>query len=138
MKSEQEKPSDVERDLPVQPVVGCLGAIALGIAGALVVFLALKLAIQGEVRLGGDQLNHRRVWLVTGADNAGLAYESNHIVEGSRSGGQACVRTEVTFLFWRRDETARPVEYCECYTKQGESWQNTGVCDSVQPGGDEG
>lgn len=128
MKDDQEKPPQSDRDLPVPPVVGCLGAIALGIAGALVVFFALKLATQGEVRLGGDQLTHRRVWLVTGADNAGLAYEWNRIVSGSRSEGEACVRTEVAFLFWRRDETARPVEYCECYTKQGESWQSTGSC----------
>ncbi|MDX1601104.1 MAG: hypothetical protein R3191_06280 [Anaerolineales bacterium] len=136
MNTDQEQEARPDRDLPVPPVVGCLGAIALGIAGALVVFFALKLAVEGEVRLGGDQLTHRRVWLVTGADNAGLAYESNRIVRGSRAEGEACVRTDVNFFFWRSDETARPVEYCECYVQQGQSWENTGPCDSAEPEGE--
>lgn len=126
---------DSDRDLPVSPAVGCLGALALGILGALVVFSGLKLAVQGELRLGGGDLTPRRAWLVTGPDNAGLAYESSRIVTGSRTEGEACVHTAVSFFFWRRDETAQPVDFCECYQRQGETWQYSGTCELEDAGG---
>lgn len=132
MESNEEGRSSSEEDLPVHPALGCLGAVALGLLGALIVFTSAKLLFQRELSLGGGQLTPRRLWLVSEADNAGFALEAARIVEGSRSGGEVCTQTNVVFLLWRSDETAKPVEYCRCYERQGESWIELGSCETVR------
>lgn len=121
-----------EEDLPVHPALGCAGAIALGLLGATIVFFGAKLLFQRELPLGGGQLTPRRLWLVSEADNAGLALQTARIVEGSRAAGGVCTQTNVAFLLWRSDETAKPVRYCQCYERVDDLWLEIGPCESAR------
>lgn len=128
---EEEVATQRNRELPFSPAVGCLLSIGIGLLAAFIVFQGLKLVRQGELSLGGGELTPRRMWLVSGPDNAGLAYESSAVTRGSRAGDSVCVRTKVRFFLWRSDDSARPASYCECFERQGDDWLSTGACDAA-------
>lgn len=131
LNQEEAVPTQRKRELPFSPAVGCLLSIGIGLLAAFIVFQGLKLVRQGELSLGGGELTPRRVWLVSGPDNAGLAYESSAVTRGSRADDSVCVRTKVRFFLWRSDDSARPASYCECFERQGDDWLSVGACESA-------
>jgi hypothetical protein len=117
----------------ISPALGCLLSVLLGLVGVLIVFQTAKLATQGEIRIGGTEVTPNRIWLVREGANRGLGWSSSRVVEGSRAGPEMCVATSVSFLLWRKDGTAVPVDFCECYEQQGSSWQLLGGCEEAGP-----
>lgn len=117
-------------DLPISPGLGCLVSLLAGLIGALIVFQTIKLAAQGEIRLGGGELTPNRIWVVREGDIQGLGWSTGRVVAGSRSGPRVCVRTKVSFLLWRADGPAQPADFCDCFQRSGGGWQPAGACPS--------
>ncbi len=112
----------------ISPAVGCALSVLLGLVGVFLVFQIGRLAVEGEVRFGGTELTPNRIWLVRDGGNRGLGWSLSRVVEGSRTAPEMCVATKVSFLLWRDDGTAVPVDFCECYRRSEAGWQLLGNC----------
>lgn len=122
--------------LPVSPAIGCLAALLLSLLGVLLIFLVVKLMVEGELRMGGGPLTPNRVWLLREGDNRGFGWSSGRVLDELSDDNRRCVDTSVRYLLWRSDETAQPVDYCECYLRAGDGWQYEGVCPEGNQGGE--
>lgn len=120
---------DRQRTLPVPPALGCAFSVLLGLAGVAITFVVLSLAFRGELRLTGEQLTERRIWLIREQGEFGLGLSNTRVVNGSEDSGQACVATKVRFLMLRSEQPVLPADYCECYQQMDGSWQSIGECE---------
>lgn len=124
--------SGVAEDLPFSPVIGCLLALAVGLAGAFLAFQIVKLVAQGELRYGGPPMAPNRIWYVQEAETAGFFLATNRVISGSLQQDELCVRTRVRSLLWRDQGEAAIDGYCLCYQKAETGWRQLGSC---PPGG---
>lgn len=115
-------------DLPFSPMLGCLIALLVGLAGAFVVFQLVRLVYFGELRFGGPALAPNRLWLVREADNAGLFLSNSRVISGAMNEQEVCIRTSIRSVQWRHDESQQVAGYCLCYMKAAGSWQQQGSC----------
>jgi hypothetical protein len=122
-------------ELPVPPWVGCLASVLVGLVAVVFVFQVGKLLAQGDLRWGGGSLTPTRLWLVQEGSNSGVGFSTAHVVDGSIDSPTVCVETRVRFLLLRSDGTAKPVTYCQCYRRSGDSWQGAGACPGAAEGG---
>jgi len=111
---------------------GCIVALILWFAILLTPCFFIVLAAQQEISIStgsapGQQI---RVWLVSEADQRGLALSTGSMRQIGEN--TICVQTEVRFLLWAG--SAEPINYCECYERasSADSWSatttTTGIC----------
>jgi len=115
--------------LPVPPAVGCLASILVGLLAVAVLFSAMRLVRDGELRYGGP-LTPVRLWLVNDAGNQGVAFSTAAYSDERYGLDGVCVLTQVRFLLWRQDGSGASIEYCECYQVVSQGWQYLGSCPS--------
>ncbi|MEP7290399.1 MAG: hypothetical protein ABI835_01395 [Chloroflexota bacterium] len=112
--------------------VGCIAALVVWFAVLLLPCFLIVLAVQQEIVIstGSAPGQQTRLWLISEADERGLAYSSTST---QQSGENAlCVQTDVRFFLWTG--SAEATSYCECYQRSatGDPWSFTesisGVC----------
>lgn len=122
--------SEGEDRLPFSPLVGCLLAIVIALAGGFFVLQIGRLMYFGEIRFGGPDLNPNRIWLVRESENAGISISRTKVISGSLDDEQVCLRTRIRSIFWRRDDSPPIAGYCLCYQRANDAWSQTGDCPS--------
>jgi hypothetical protein len=97
---------------------GCVVSVLVWLCVMTVPFLALLLAVQGELTWRRGPFVEDRVWLVGAEaggrpqDASGIGYSSARVIS-EQAAGPVCVRTRVYFFLWRgRSES---VAFCDCY-----------------------
>jgi hypothetical protein len=115
---------------------GCAAWALVWLCVMTVPFLALLLAMRGELTWRRGGFVEDRLWLVnaeTGVGNgsaSGIGYSATRVVSDQiAADGRLCVRTNVYFLLWKGKSEG--VTYCECYVKrpaEGGSYESDGNC----------
>ena len=102
---------------------GCLIGVLVWLCVMAVPFLALALAMRGELAWRRGEFVEDRVWLVNaetgfGAPGAsGIGYSAARVVsDQTAADGPVCVRTRVYFLLWKGESEG--VSFCDCYAKR--------------------
>jgi hypothetical protein len=82
--------------------------------------LVIVLATRGEISIstGSAPDQELRIWLVMEARSRGLGVSNASLHEQDSA---TCVQTDVQFWLWQGSEA--PTSYCECYTREGESYR---------------
>jgi hypothetical protein len=119
--------------LPFSPAVGCLASIVIGLLAAGLLFNALRLARDGELRFG-DSPTAPRLWLVNEAGDQGVGISTAEVLSRDFQGAGICLTTRVRFLLWRQAGADTSIDYCDCYQPAGNGWQFAGRCPAeLQP-----
>ena len=116
-------------ELGISPAAGCLLSLFLGMTMVALFYLALTLAMRGELHLQRGALGGIRLWLVREEANQGLGISSTRVRSGSESQGQVCLETRVRFLLWQQSEEVDNPRYCECFQQLDERWELVGDCE---------
>lgn len=95
---------------------GCIIALLIWFAILLLPCFLVVLAVQGEITVstGGAPGQQTRLWLISEADERGLAISSASVTQTEPNA--LCVQTDVRFLLW--SGKAEPSVYCECYVRE--------------------
>jgi len=113
---------------------GCVAGVLVWLCVMTVPFMALLLAIRGELTLRRGDFVEDRLWLVnaeTGVGKgiaSGIGYSTTRVVsDQTAADGPVCVRTNVYFLLWQGQSES--VTFCECYvTTEGGGYASQGSC----------
>ncbi len=120
----EEPVPEVRRRSPLRRA-GCIIALVIWFAILLLPCLMITLAVQQEIVIttGGAPGQQIRVWLISEADQRGLAISTASAQQSSPDA--VCVQTNVRFLLWAGK--ADPLSYCNCYQRADASapWSET-------------
>lgn len=121
---------------PVRPK-GLLRRISCGLGLVIWAILILSpcafilIATQRDItiRLGDLPGQALRIWLIEEVGERGIGI-STPLVIGDPASGTACVQVSSRFILWMGQ--GEPATVCECYARQGETWEyllgTAGVC----------
>jgi hypothetical protein len=90
--------------------------------------MAGLLAVRGDIVMERDALRQTRLWLVHEEGDRGVGLSTTRYANGNASSDTACVETRVRFLLWQSKRGAQNTRYCECYHRDGNTWQLSGAC----------
>jgi hypothetical protein len=113
---------------------GCVLSVLVWLCVMTVPFLALRLAMRGELAWRRGDFAEDRLWLVnaeTGLGQgraSGIGYSATRVVSDQRAAdGPVCVRTNVYFLLWKGQ--GDNATFCECYLlREGGDYEPQGNC----------
>ena len=103
------------------PRKGCTLSLFLALVGAALLLFVFVLTLQGEVRIGNNQSNNFRIWLVRESSNQGIGVSRTRVAPSTPTDTTGfCQETAVQFFLWRSAGDIQNTTYCECYTAQGD------------------
>lgn len=113
---------------------GCALWVLIWLCVMTVPFLALLLAMRGELTWRRGDFVEDRLWLVnaeTGVGKGsanGIGYSATRLISGQTGDiSPVCVRTNVYFLLWKGQ--SERVTFCECYVPaEGGGYESHGNC----------
>jgi hypothetical protein len=113
---------------------GCVVSVLVWLCVMTVPFLALLLAMRGELTWRRGEFVEDRLWLVnaeTGIGRgsaSGIGYSASRVISDDRAAdGPVCARTSVYFFLWQGKSES--VSFCECYQPvEGGGYEAQGNC----------
>lgn len=115
---------------------GCLIGVLIWLCVMALPFLALALAVKGELAWRRSEFVEDRLWLVnaeTGLGSrgaSGIGYSAARVVsDQTAADGPVCVRMSIYFLLWEGESEG--VTFCDCYVKRaaaGGGYEPSGSC----------
>jgi hypothetical protein len=113
---------------------GCAAAVLVWLCVMTIPFLALWLAVKGELTWRRGEFVEDRLWLVNAESGighggaSGIGYSSTRALSGQTAADSpVCVRTRVYFLLWKGK--SENVTFCDCYTPvEGGGYEAHGSC----------
>lgn len=115
---------------------GCAIWVLIWLCVMTVPFLALLLAMRGELTWRRGDFVEDRLWLVNAESGVGkgsangIGYSTTRTISGQTDDvSPVCVRTNVYFLLWKGQ--SERVTFCECYAKrpaEGGGYESHGSC----------
>ena len=113
---------------------GCVAAVLVWLGVMTIPFLALLLAVKGELTWRRGDFVEDRLWLVNAESGIGhggangIGYSSARVLsDHTAADGPVCVRTRVYFFLWKGQ--SENVTFCDCYTLvEGGGYEPHGSC----------
>ncbi len=115
---------------------GCVVSVLVWLCVMTVPFLALLLAMRGELAWRRGDFVEDRLWLVNAESGlgqgraSGIGYSAMRVVsDRTDAGGPVCARTRVYFFMWKGE--GENAAFCECYAKrpvEGGVYEPQGNC----------
>lgn len=124
--SEQSQKSDVPKRGFTRRL-GCYGMIIVWFLLLLAPCGLFYLATQGEVTITFQESPPQivRIWLINEVERRGIGFSRPSLFVDVAS-QTACIQTDVQFLLWQGHADNLTTSYCECYSRDGDSWTFSG------------
>lgn len=75
-------------------------------------FLAITLAVRGEIQIGSDTLTGIRIFMLLDNEK-GMGFQLNRKAPNDPN----CIRTSIRYLLWEGEKRELNTDYCLCYAQ---------------------
>jgi len=112
--------------MPFSPRTGCALSVLFAAFLLCIGLGVFQVVMRSGLTIPTGRLTELRIWLVEGEGGQGLGISSMKRESGSIRAGEICLRTTVRFLL--RGDSRQNTTYCECFSREEDTWRMTGRC----------